>query len=475
MTRSYCRFAVALAALVSLGPVASAQFSTKNIPISGGTGLTGSLGGNLSAQILSQSSDPVPVQTGGALFITDLDLDLDGSGVVPNGGVQNATASAPITLPIGSSINISIPQQNFGSSLDGSISVTAGDNRANGVVGAFDVGVPGSDGAWDDPGQTGILNNGVVNSSTITTNSPINASANVSGGLNFGIGNDLLIPDVIDNTFVNASFRLKDSSSFGITLDNAQNISLQNLSIATTTPVALNTAGSNFVEAAHPSGVPQLDLSTGGGDLVETVISGSIVADLAGSITGNVDLAADLTVIGFIPFTIDFDNVLDGTLSDPGTSLFQLNESISLVGQELPFLFSVLHEATADVDFDDVIAELRAGTLGIPIPFQVTEEVILPLSGLDFSIENQQFSFDVEDPLLGIDIGGGDATVDLDASLGGNIVFELDADVTLALDVVAEAFEANAINVFAIPEPTSGFFLACAGIAAGAISRRRRA
>ena len=470
MIRSLVQVSVIVVAVVYLGSEASAQ-ATKNIPISGGTGLTGSLAGNVNAQILSQSS--TGVNTGGAIFITDLDVDLDGSGVVPNGGVNNATASAPLVIP-NSSLSINIGQQNFGSSLGGSINVTAGDSRANAVVGGIDPGVGGSDGAWDDPGQTGILNNAVVNSSTVTANNPINAAANVSGGFSFGIGNDLLIPDVIDNTFVSASFRLKDSSTFGINLDNAQNISLNNLSISTTSPVDLNVPGSNFNESMHPTGYPQLDLTAGGGGLVETVISGSLGADLTGSIVGNVDLAADITVIGFIPITISFDDVLDGNLAGPGVSLFSIDETVSLSDVELPFVFSVLHEPTADVDFDDVIAGIQAGTFGLELPFEVDEEVILPLSGLDFTIEDQMFDFDVEDPVFGINIGGGDVTVDLAAELGGNIVFNVDAELTLGLDIIAEAYQANAINVVGtIPEPTSGLFLALAGLTAGAVRRRR--
>ncbi len=470
MIRNSFQISAVLAVALAVSVQANAQTSTQNIPLSGS--VTGALNGTLNAQILSQSS--TGVQTAGALFITDLDLDLDGSGVVPNGGVSNATASAPLIIP-NSSININIPQANLASSLGGSISITAGDNRANGVVGALDSGVPGSDGAWDDPGKTGILNNASVNSVTITANTPLNAPTTVSGGFNFGIGNDLLIPDVIDNAFVNASFRLKDSSTFGISLDSAQNISLQNLSFTTSTPVAINTPVSNFNESLHPTGVPQLDLSASGVGLVETIVSGSLVADLTGSIVGNVDLAADLVVIGFIPFTIDFNDVLSGNLAGPGISLFDLSQTIALPGVPLPFLFSILHEPTANVDFDDVVAGIQAGTFGIQVPFSVSEEVILPLSGLDFAIENQQFSFDVEDPLFGFNIGGGDATVDIAASLGGNIVFQLDANFNLSLDMVASAFLANGINVTSVPEPTSGLFLACIGLASGVLARRRRA
>ena len=471
MIRNSFQILAVLVLALAVSVQANAQTSTKNLTINGGTGLTGSLSGNLNAQIKSQSSGGV--QTAGALFITDLDLALNGSGVVPNGGVNNATASAPLVIP-NSSVNISIPQTNFNSPLSGSVSITAGDNLANGVVGALDSGVAGSDGAWDDPGNTGILNNAVVNSVTLTANSPINAPVNVTGGFNFGIGNDLLIPDVIDNFFVNASFRLKQSSTFGISLDNAQNISLQNLSFSTSVPIALNTPESNFVEAAHPTGVPQLDLSTGGVGFVETFVSGNLVADLTGSIVGNVDLAADITVLGLIPFTINFNDALNGNLAGPGITLLDLSQAIALPGVPLPFLFSVLHDPTTDVDFDDVIAEIQAGSFGFPIPFSVSEELILPLQGLDFAIQNQQFSFDVPSPIGGFNIGGGDATVDIAASLGGNIVFDLSADLTLGLDMVASAFQAGAINVTSVPEPTSGLFLASLGLASGLLARRKR-
>lgn len=148
------QFGVALATLISLGSDSLAQTSTKNLSINGGTGLSGSLSGTVKAQKLPQSS--TGATTAGAQIITDLDLDLDGSGVVPKGGVHNATASTRI-VPPNSSINISIPQRSFGGSLSGSIKINAGDNRKKAVVGAIDSGFPRSDGAWDDPGQTDIL------------------------------------------------------------------------------------------------------------------------------------------------------------------------------------------------------------------------------------------------------------------------------------------------------------------------------
>jgi len=460
--------AVAVLMVAALSAQAQAQTETKTLNFTGGTGFSGNLDGTVDASVVSGNAD---------LDITDLDIDFISDGgflnFFPDGDSRNNTAST--TINIGSStVNIDLDNTAFSSPVGGSMDVTAGDNLANGVVGQIDGGVPGSDGAWDDPGFTGILNGAVANNINATLTNPINASAAVTGSLAASIPSDVTIPNIVDTSVLNADLRLKNTSSVSVDFDPVQSLSLSGVSISTTTPAPLTTPESNFVEAAHPTGVPQLDLSASGGALATTTIAGTLSADLTGTVNANIDIAADLSLIGIINFSVDFDDVVNGPLSDPGITLLSLSEAITLPGVDLPFLIEVLHEPTTNVDFDDVLAELRSGTLGLTLPFTIDEQVVLSIPTLDFSLGTD----DGAGPVAGsfdVDEAGQSGTIELEyleAELGGDVTLDLLADLELSADLFATAFEANAINV--IPEPTGGLFLAVAALGTGAVSRRRR-
>lgn len=470
--------ALGLLVTVVMAAEAEAQTSTKVLNFTGGTGFSGTLDGTINGSVKSQTNDGTQ-QTFANLNVTDLDIDFINSGgflnFFPNGDSRNNTASTAINIG-SSSISVDLNSTSFSSPVGGTISVTAGDNLVNGVVGQLDAGIPGSDGAWDDPGSTGVLNGAVVNGITATLSNPISATANVSGGLGAAIPNDITIPNVVDTALLDLDVRLKNSSSVSVAFDPVQSVSLSGVSISTSTPTALSNPGSNFVEGTHPTGAPVLDLSAGGVGFATTTIAGTINADLTGTISANLDIAADLTVLGFIPFTIDFNDVVDGPLSDPGVTLLSLSEAVSLPGVELPFLIEVLHEPTANVDFDDILAELRSGTLGLTLPFSITEEVVLTIPTVNFSLGSNSGVNGIAGSFSVSEVGQS-GTIELEhlqAELGGQVVLDLAADLELSADLFATAFEANGINVAAIPEPTSGLFLAVAALGAGAVARRRR-
>ncbi len=458
---------------------AFAQTSTKVLNFDGGPGFSGAISGDITATVKSQTTDG-SVVTQGLLEVLDLDIDLISNGgfgnAFPDGDSRNNTASTAINIAP-SVIGINIPNTPFSSSVSGSMTVTAGDNLANGVVGAIDPGVPGSDGAWDDPGQTGILNGATVDSFSAVLDNDIDASVNVTGGLAASIPNDITIPNIVDTAFLDVDLRLKNSSTVSVDFTDVQNLQIQNLSFSSSTPVGLISPESNFVEAAHPTGIPQLDLSAGGGGLVETIVTGTLSADLLGTVFGSLDIAADLSLIGIINFSVDFDDVVDGALSDPDISLLTLNEEISLPDVELPFSFGVLHEATTDVDFDDVLGAMQTTTFGLDLPVQLLEEdVVLDIPLVDFELGTNgpsnvpEFQFEVDEGFLA---NGVVELEHLQAQLSGQAVLDLEADLLISADLFSTAFEASAINV--VPEPSSMMLAAMSGLAlAGYCIRRRR-
>jgi hypothetical protein len=455
-----------LGAFLALSTAVQAQTATQTLNFDGTSSFSGALGGTITGTVLGTSSAQIN--------ITDLDVRTVSDGgflnVFPNSSTTNNTATIPIAVNP-SSVNITIPTTNFSSPLTGSFDVTAGDNLANGVVGALDGGVPGSDGKWDDPLSTGILNNATASNFQGTLTNAINAPANVSGGISASVPSNVTIPNVIDTSIIDADLIVKNSSNVQVNFSPAQNISLQNLSLGATTPVSLNNpASGNFVDGAHP--VPgasaTLDLSAGGADLVSTTITGTIVSDIMGTITGSIDLAAaiKLPIIGTVG-TFDIDNVIDGELSDGEVSLIDLNEDISLSDTELPFVITVLHEANTDVDFDDVAASIASGTLGLSFPISITQSgVAIDLPATTF--EESGLSFHVNQ-------SGQKGTVYLDhlaASISGTINLDLAANLTLQADLLANAFQSAAINV--VPEPGSVLLMAFAGIGLIGYGIRRR-
>ena len=462
----------ALCAGLALASTAQAQ-STQNLTINGGTGFSGMLDGTITATVKAQNTGGT-VQTQGVLNVTDLDIQTINDGgflnLFPNSTSNNNTASTVIAINP-TSIGIDLQPTAFSSPVSGSVSVTAGDATANEFVGVLDGGVAGADGAWDDPGSTGILNSATADSFNVVLNNPINAIADVTGGISAAIPSDVTIPDVVDTTLLNADLRVKSSSTVNVNFEPIQNVTLSGLSISNSTPIGLNTpASGNFVDGAHP--VPganaTLDLSTSGVGLVETTISGSLIADIMGTITGSIDIAADISVIGLINFTVDQNDVVDGLLSDGVVSLIDLNEEVSLPGTELPFSISVIHNATTNVDFDDVVAQLLSGTFGFDVPISLSEtDIILDLPDTSFELSNLSTYVDAGSGQHGyVNINH------LAATLGGQFVLDLDADLTLSADLLATALGENAINV--VPEPGSLILLAFAGLGLVGYGYRRR-
>ncbi len=463
-----------LCAGLAAASTAHAQTATHTMNLTGGTGFSGTLGGDIGIDVKSQNTAGT-IQTQGMLNVTDLDIQTINDGgflnFFPNSTSNNNTASTPIAITP-TTIGINIPSTPFSSPVSGSFDVTAGDNLANGVVGVLDGGVPGSDGKWDDPSSTGILNGATAQNTNVSVNNPITATATVSGSINAAIPNDVTIPNVVNTSVLSADLRVKNSSNVQVNFSPTQNVSLQGLTLGATTPVALtNPLSGNFVDGAHPvpGAGPTLDLSAGGIDLVSTTVSGNLVADIMGTITGSIDIAADISIIGLINFTVNEDNVVDGLLSDGTVSLIDLNESLTLPNVDLPFSFQVLHEANTNVDFDDVFAALQSGTLGFTLPISLTQpDVVLDLPATSFELSNLSTYVDAGSGQHGyVNINH------LAATLGGQLVLDIGANLSLNADLLATAYDNSAINV--VPEPGSALLMAVAGLGlVGCGIRRRR-
>lgn len=154
---------------------------------------------------IRRSSGPL-VQTRGTLNVTDLDIAVAPTGgpginVFPTSTALDRTATPPIDLSP-TTININLANTAFNSGVTGSLRVTAGDRLANGISGVLDSGVPGSDGAWDDPGSTGILNNATADLVNLSMTSPLTAPATVSGVINASIPSNVTIPNVVTGTIL---------------------------------------------------------------------------------------------------------------------------------------------------------------------------------------------------------------------------------------------------------------------------------
>lgn len=473
MTWTRVLSSTALCAALALGSTAYGQTATQTLPFNSGN-FSGSIGGTITADVKNTSSAALDINTLRIKTVrTSNGLPFNAGNVFPNS--TTTTNPAPIPIAIGATqVGISIPTTPFNSSISGSLDVTAGDNLANGVIGVLDAGIPGSDGKWDDPGQTGILNGATATNMNVSVGSPINATANVSGSINASIPNNVTIPGVVSSSPIFGDLVVKNTSTLSVAFNPVQNISLQNLSISSAGPVALNSPGGpgNFVDGAHPVSPIMLDLSTSGADLVSTTISGTLVADLTGTISGSIDLAANLR-LSFGSFninltTIQLDNVVNGVLGS-GT-LIDLDENISLADQELPFLINVIHNASGDVDFDDVAASLIAGSLGITVPIDLTQ------LGLSIAIPATNFSLTAINP-ISVNTSGQAGTVDIEevsGTISGNVNLDLLASLNLNATAVAGAFKAAAINVVNVPEPGSVLLMAFAGIGLVGYGIRRR-
>ncbi len=474
----------ALAGLVAAtSQLANAQTSTQNMSINAGT-FSGSLGGQIDLQVKNQTTDG-SVQTQGQLNITDLDISTNATGgpginVFPNSSSQNNTASTPINIAP-TTIGVALPTSPFSSGVGGSVSITANDAISNALPGVIDAGVPGSDGAWDAPIGVGYLPNAQFNSASVMVNSPISSNANLTGGpIVATIPNDVTIPNVVSG-LIQVDLRLKQSSTVTVAFDPVQAVSIQNLTLATSASIPLNyELPDQFAPGSHPApgATAMLDLSTGGTALASTQISGTLVSDITGTISANVDIAADVRLdLGIfgqpLVGTFDQNDVINGPISTG--SLLNLNEDISLADTQLPFSISVIHDANIDVDFDDVIAQLLSGTFGFTFPIGITQpNVVLPIPLTSFLIANQSFS--INERLIDLPFGDGGDTFArgnvnlqrLEGNLSGNIVIDIDADLALNATLFAQALGQARINV--VPEPGSSILL---GLAALSLTCRR--
>lgn len=320
-------------------PAIVAQTATQVIPVTGGTGVTGNLSGLVQLVVKSQTTDG-SVLTRGTLNVTDLDIetkrDSSRNFLFPNSTSNNNTASTVIKISP-TTINVSAPSTPFSSPLAGSLTVTAGDQTANAIVGVLDAGIPGSDGAFDDPNQTGILNNATVDSFTVTATSPLTAPVNVSGSIVASIPSNITIPNIVNTTILDVDLVVKNSSTISVAFSPLQSLSVSNLAITSTQALPLHAPLSNWVEGSHPTGAPNmLDLSTGGGDIVNTTVKGTISADIMGTISGSIDLRAELTLIGLISFGVDFNVVVNGVLSNGVVSLLDISRTFPSLTRRFP-------------------------------------------------------------------------------------------------------------------------------------------
>jgi len=459
----------ALCAALALGSTAYGQTATQNLPINSGS-LTGNIGGSIIADVKNTSGAVLDINTLRIITVRGSN-PFPFTNIFPNS--DTTTNPAPIPIAIGASqVGINIPTTPFSSGITGSFDVTAGDNLANGVIGALDGGVPGSDGKWDDPGATGILNGAYAGNISVSAGSPINATANVTGSIGANIPNNVVIPGAVNAGVVQGDLVVKNTSKLTVAFDPVQNISLQNLSISSSGPVSLAdpSFSNNFVEGAHPVSPTMLDLSTSGADLVSTRISGTLVADLTGTISGSIDLAANLKLV-FGSFsinltTIDINDAVNGVLG--GGTLIDLNEAVELNDQELPFVIDVIHNASGDLDFDDIAAALLSGSGGLTVPIDLTE------AGLSIAIPSSPFAIGPLAP-INVNTSGQRGTVTvqtLSGTLGGNVNLDLIANLDLQADLVAGALKEAAINV--VPEPGSMLLMAFAGIGLVGFGTRRR-
>jgi hypothetical protein len=436
---------------------------------------TGSVNGSITAVSKPQTTDG-SVRTAATIAVTDLDLRIRrrGSGLtgflIPSINANNLTANAALNLNP-ASIGINIPTTAINSTLSGGYTITGDNNLTDtqlGVVGGLQ---PGSDNAWDDSNEDGQFDNLQVNGFNASLNSPINATVNVTGGLSGGVANDVVIPNIYNTGLINIGLRLKNSSTFSIAFDPVQNLSITGLSISTTDVLPVNTPTSNFIEGTHPLddgiGNPVLDLSSTGGAVVATTISGTLNADIKGLVSASIDLAADVRLIGIINFPINIDNAIDGLLTPTSVDLLTLTESVTLPDVDLPFFVTVLHNPTTNVDYDDVAAAIASGTFGLTLPFTLNEtDVVIEIPTITASLPATSFNF-------GSGATSGTAFLDnLTANLSNAIVTDINANLGISANVIASALRANAINV---PEASSMLLtgLGSTGILALATWRRR--
>lgn len=94
-------------------------------------------------------------------------------------------------------------------------------------------------------------------------------------------------------------------------------------------------------------------------------------------------------------------------------------------------------------------------------------DVVIPLPATSFQLQNQVFNADV-----GLFTNGSVIIHNLAATLGGNIVVDVDADLLIGANLLSSAFRANSINV--VPEAGSLCLLTFAATGAGLYGFHRR-
>lgn len=384
-----------------------------NIGTGGPDSLTGKIGGALSAQA-----------TGGSIVANFTDVDID------TNILDFTNRTGQVTLNVNTStskVNLNLPNTSFSSGLTGSLSGTADDSATDAAPGSLGWLVPGTDGRWDDPNNTGSFVNAQFSGASLATTSNIGISASTSGGI-FGTGTGNINLGTV--LFQTLRLNVLNTSTFSATFDPVQTVSVQNLALSTSVPFATNLPVSNFVEASHPVGSPVADLSVNGGGLISTTVSGNLVATLTGSISATLNLSVTW---GSLTLTT-LNNAFNGPLFSG--DLFTINESINLT-ETLPFVFSILHEPTTNVDYDDVVAMLQTGTLGAQFPLSINETTNVAVPATPIAIQN------LSTPSGTVRIND----LDIVGNLTGNISATLSGTANLGADLLAQAILTSAANI----------------------------
>ncbi len=439
----------ASAVLSALGAVATGHAGpvTKvfDVATGGADSLSGSLSGAISATV-----------TSGSIIANFTDVDIDTNIL----DFTNRTGSVTLTVTPGSNVNVTIPNTNFSSGLTGSIVVQADDDATDAQPGVLGGLTPGNDTKWDDLDGDGELGNPKFISATLNASAPISTSANVTGSIS-GVGSGSI--NLGNILFQTLRLDVLNTSTASVIFDPIQTVNVSNLSISTSTPFDLNFPLSNFVEGTHPLDglglTTILDLSEAGGGLVSTTVSGTLEAQLTGRLNASIDLRVRW---GSITLTT-LNDAFNGDLATG--ELFDLSEDIALT-ESIPFAIQILHSPTTNVDYDDVIALAQTGTLGISVPISLATATSIAFPATTFEV-------------LNLSTTGGTVNIndlDIRGNLGGSINVNLAGSASLNVNLLANALEANALNISSVPEAGSVAMMsiAAAGACVAGFLRRRR-
>lgn len=400
--------------------LASPLTQTFNVATGGPDSISGTISGSLKAQATSGSIN--------ANF-TDVDIDTNILDFSNRTGLVTLAANTATSV-----INLNLNSTPYSSALTGSLSATADDSATDVAPGTFGWLTAGTDGRWDDPTNTGSFVNASY-SGTSLVGGNINISAASSGGI-FGTGSggiNLANIPLLGTLWM----QVLNTSNFSVTMAPTQSVSVNGLSLTTSGSFPVSGVLSNFVEASHPVGSFVTDMSISGGGLVATTVSGTLSATLVGTISADLDLRVKIggTATSGGTTLATLNNAFVGDLAT-NTNLFTVAQAVSF-NQSLPFAFTILHEPTVNVDYDDVIVKLQTGTFGatFPLPISTTTSVTVPTT--PFAAQN----------LSG---GGGGITLndlDLVGNLTGSVAANLTGTINLSADLLAQAIKTNAANI----------------------------